>query len=170
LCRDQLEAEIYDGTLFVFRNRRGAALKVLCFDGVGWWLVIRRFSQGRLQWWPKAQADTLTHPLEAQQLQVLLYNGLPEQASFVSPWFVEEINLTVNISALRKALGESPNDHRYIVTAPRRGYRFVAEVREIKNGEAPATGATQPAQSVPPPGGGTRASDLPARLLPHRCL
>jgi transposase len=86
LCRDQLEAELYDGTLFVFRNRRGTALKVLCFDGVGWWLVIRRFSQGRLQWWPKVQADTLTRPLEAQQLQVLLYNGLPEQASFVSPW------------------------------------------------------------------------------------
>ncbi len=86
LCRDQLEAELYDGTLFVFRNRRGTALKVLCFDGVGWWLVIRRFSEGRLQWWPNAQADTLTRPLEAQQLQVLLYNGLPEQASFVSPW------------------------------------------------------------------------------------
>lgn len=86
LCRDQLGAEVYDGTLFVFRNRRGTALRIICFDGVGWWLFIRRFSQGRLQWWPKAQADTLTRPLEAQQLQVLLYNGLPEQASFVSPW------------------------------------------------------------------------------------
>ena len=86
LCRDQLDAEVYDGTLFVFRNRRGTALRIICFDGVGWWLFIRRFSQGRLQWWPKAQADTLTRPLEAQQLQVLLYNGLPEQASFVSPW------------------------------------------------------------------------------------
>lgn len=86
LCLDQLDTEIYDGTLFVFRNRRGTALKILCFDGVGWWLIIRRFSEGRLQWWPKAQADTLTHRLEAQQLQVLLYNGLPEQASFVSPW------------------------------------------------------------------------------------
>lgn len=44
--------------------------------------------------------------------------------------FVEEINLTVNISALRKALGETPNDHRYIVTVPRRGYCFVASVTE----------------------------------------
>jgi transposase len=86
LCRAQFDAELYDGTLFVFRNRRGTALKVLAFDGVGWWLVIRRFSQGRLQWWPKAQAHTLTQPLEAQQLQVLIYNGLPEQASFVAPW------------------------------------------------------------------------------------
>jgi len=86
LCSSQLDAPVYDGTLFVFRNRGGTALKILCFDGVGWWLVIRRFSQGRLQWWPKAQADALTHSLLAQQLQVLLYNGLPEQASFASPW------------------------------------------------------------------------------------
>jgi len=44
--------------------------------------------------------------------------------------FVEEINLTVHISALRKALGERPNEHLYIVTVPGRGYRFVAPVKE----------------------------------------
>jgi len=43
---------------------------------------------------------------------------------------VEEGNLNRNISTLRKVLGESPNDHRYIVTVPGRGYRFVAEVRK----------------------------------------
>ncbi|MGH9753735.1 MAG: winged helix-turn-helix domain-containing tetratricopeptide repeat protein [Blastocatellia bacterium] len=43
---------------------------------------------------------------------------------------VEENNLTVNISALRKALGENPHQRRYIVTIPGRGYSFVAEVRE----------------------------------------
>lgn len=48
---------------------------------------------------------------------------------------VEEKNLTINISALRKALGESPQEHRYIVTVPGRGYRFVAEVQEITDGE-----------------------------------
>lgn len=41
---------------------------------------------------------------------------------------VEEANLTVNMSALRKVLGESPNEYRYIVTVPGRGYRFVADV------------------------------------------
>jgi TolB-like protein/DNA-binding winged helix-turn-helix (wHTH) protein/Flp pilus assembly protein TadD len=44
--------------------------------------------------------------------------------------FVEEVNLAVNISTLRKLLGESPQDGRYIVTVSGRGYRFVAEVRE----------------------------------------
>src|ERR671926_346035 len=42
---------------------------------------------------------------------------------------VEEANLTVNVSALRKALGQRGNENRYIVTVPGRGYRFVAEVK-----------------------------------------
>jgi len=42
---------------------------------------------------------------------------------------VEENNLTVTISALRKALDEGPTDRQYIETVPRRGYRFVADFR-----------------------------------------
>lgn len=45
--------------------------------------------------------------------------------------FVEEGNLTLNVSTLRKALGEKPGHHQYIVTIPGRGYRFVAHVTEI---------------------------------------
>lgn len=41
---------------------------------------------------------------------------------------VEEANLTVQVSALRKALGEKKDEHRFIVTVPGRGYRFVAEL------------------------------------------
>jgi TolB-like protein len=44
---------------------------------------------------------------------------------------VEENSLNQNISALRRALGESPGEHRFIVTEPGRGYRFVADVRTI---------------------------------------
>ena len=45
---------------------------------------------------------------------------------------VEEGGLTRNISILRKALGEKPDDHQYVVTVPARGYQFVAEVREVR--------------------------------------
>ncbi len=45
--------------------------------------------------------------------------------------FVEEASLTQNISLLRKALGETHDEHRYIETVPKRGYRFVAPVRVI---------------------------------------
>ena len=47
--------------------------------------------------------------------------------------FVEEVNLAVNISTIRKALGENPQDCRFIATVPGRGYRFIAEVRTVAN-------------------------------------
>lgn len=48
---------------------------------------------------------------------------------------VEENNLTRNISALRKALGEGPQDHSYVVTVPGCGYSFVASVRKVMSDE-----------------------------------
>lgn len=58
---------------------------------------------------------------------------------------VEEGGLTRNVSMLRKALGEKPEDHQYIVTVPARGYRFVAEVRERwRNGDAATTDVPAP--------------------------
>lgn len=48
---------------------------------------------------------------------------------------VEEVNLANNISILRKALGEGGDGQRFIETAPRRGYRFVAAVRELSGDE-----------------------------------
>ncbi|MGO9084894.1 MAG: winged helix-turn-helix domain-containing tetratricopeptide repeat protein [Candidatus Sulfotelmatobacter sp.] len=74
---------------------------------------------------------------------------------------VEENNLTVIISALRKTLGEDPEQHQYIVTIPGKGYRFVADV--IENAEPPAKAAAlgtattvliesrKPADAVPLP-------------------
>jgi DNA-binding winged helix-turn-helix (wHTH) protein/Tol biopolymer transport system component len=47
--------------------------------------------------------------------------------------FVEESNLTQHVSMLRKALGESPQDRRYIVTMPGKGYRFGQKVREVSD-------------------------------------
>jgi DNA-binding winged helix-turn-helix (wHTH) protein/Flp pilus assembly protein TadD len=58
--------------------------------------------------------------------------------------FVSEANLTQNISVLRKALGESPREHRYIVTIPGRGYRFAGHAREI----TPALGDRTRAQQL----------------------
>ena len=57
--------------------------------------------------------------------------------------FVEESNLTQQVSMIRKALGESASNPRYIVTVPGRGYRFNAEVQKTDQNEeraAPNTG------------------------------
>jgi DNA-binding winged helix-turn-helix (wHTH) protein/tetratricopeptide (TPR) repeat protein len=58
--------------------------------------------------------------------------------------FVEESNLTVNISALRRALGEPPGGQQFIETVPKRGYRFVVPVSEIP--ETPSASASKVAQ------------------------
>ena len=54
--------------------------------------------------------------------------------------FVEEGNLSVNIFALRKALGDDGNKNLYIKTVPKRGYRFVADVRQVGNGNGEGNG------------------------------
>ena len=51
--------------------------------------------------------------------------------------FVEEGNLSHNIFLLRRALGESPEEHRYIVTVPGRGYRFVGQLLQDSVASAP---------------------------------
>jgi TolB-like protein/DNA-binding winged helix-turn-helix (wHTH) protein len=56
---------------------------------------------------------------------------------------VEEGGLARNISILRKALGEKPDEHRYIVTVPGRGYRFVANVHELARGPQPVDAESQ---------------------------
>ena len=52
--------------------------------------------------------------------------------------FVEESNLTQNISVLRRALGDGNEDGQLIETVPRRGYRFTAPVRELTPSRSPA--------------------------------
>lgn len=70
--------------------------------------------------------------------------------------FVEENNLSVNISTLRKALGEGPAGQVFIETVPRRGYRFAAPVTELAEEPPPAPPPPDPA---PPP----KAEPPPAR-------
>lgn len=52
--------------------------------------------------------------------------------------FVEEGNINKNISMLRRALGEGDNGQQFIETVPKRGYRFIADVRKVNEIETPA--------------------------------
>lgn len=56
--------------------------------------------------------------------------------------FVEEANLSRNIFLLRKALGETPQDHQYIVTVPGRGYRFAEDVQLVPDRDVSIVAAT----------------------------
>lgn len=84
LCRQHLGEDPLSGAIFVFRNRRGTALKLLCYDGQGFWLCHKRFSQGRLAWWPRSALAS--HRLSARELQILLWNGNPVEARMAEDW------------------------------------------------------------------------------------
>ena len=65
---------------------------------------------------------------------------------------VEENNLNQSITALRKALGDSRIESQYIATIPGQGYRFVADVREVRSGETVVdTEAEVPVRTEAPP-------------------
>ena len=57
LCQQKLQHDPFSGAVFVFRNRKATAVKVLLYDGQGFWLCHKRLSQGRFPWWPSAAAD-----------------------------------------------------------------------------------------------------------------
>lgn len=85
LCRQKLESEPFEGALFVFASRRRQALKILCYDGQGFWLCQKRLSEGRFKWWPEG-GDQPTQPLDAHQLQLLLWNGDPTATQTARLW------------------------------------------------------------------------------------
>ena len=84
LCRQQLQEDPMSGCAFVFRNRKGTAVKILLYDGQGFWLCQKRLSQGRFPYWPGGDAASRT--LEPHQLQVLLAGGDAESAHGAPVW------------------------------------------------------------------------------------
>ena len=52
ICRQQLARDPMNGWAFVFRNRTGTAVKILLYDGQGFWLCHKRLSAGHYGWWP----------------------------------------------------------------------------------------------------------------------
>jgi len=76
LCQEKLQADPFSGCLFVFRSRRGSSIRILVYDGQGFWLAQKRLSQGRFVWWPSGTGAA--RRLEAHQAQLLWAAGNPE--------------------------------------------------------------------------------------------
>lgn len=83
-CRRRLQADPFSGALIVFRNRARTAIKVLVYDGQGFWMCHKRLSSGHFAFWPDAQTPTRT--LQACELQVLLMGGDPTRAQAAPNW------------------------------------------------------------------------------------
>jgi transposase len=85
-CRASLHADPFAGIVFVFCNRSRTAIKLLVYDGQGFWLCHKRLSAGKFRWWPSAQDDAVSAALQAHELQVLLSAGDPSATRAAPVW------------------------------------------------------------------------------------
>jgi transposase len=85
VCREVLRSDPFSGCVFVFRNRRGTALKILAYDGQGFWCCQKRLSQGRFGHYPR-EAEGRMKGLLAHELQLLLWNGDPAAGRVAPLW------------------------------------------------------------------------------------
>jgi transposase len=90
MCREELDADPFSGAVFVFRNRRATAVKLLIYDGQGYWLCLKRLSTGRFRFWP-SKRNGAARKLLAHELQVLLSAGDPEGTQAAPAW--REVNV-----------------------------------------------------------------------------
>jgi transposase len=84
VCRQALNLDPLSGTMFVFCSRRRHAIKILIYDGQGFWICQKRLSQGRFAAWPRVDSDRLR--LDPHQLHLLLWNGDPSRACAAAMW------------------------------------------------------------------------------------
>jgi len=70
LCRGLLQLNPFSGHCFIFRNKRRTAIKVLLYDGTGFWLCHKRLSKGQFKQWPASPASAVV--IDSRQLSQLL--------------------------------------------------------------------------------------------------
>ena len=85
LCQETLRHDPFVGAVFVFRDRKATAMKLLRYDGQGVWPCHERLSLGRFPWWPSA-AEAGARSLAAHQLAVLLSAGAPTRTGLAADW------------------------------------------------------------------------------------
>lgn len=75
ICRAKLEEDPFSGSLFLFRTRSRRTIRILAYDGQGFWLAQKRLSKGRFNIWPESGHNHCR--LQAHQVYLLLMAGNP---------------------------------------------------------------------------------------------
>jgi hypothetical protein len=88
VCRAVLAEDPMDGTLVIFRSRSQKAIKLLCYDGQGYWLATKRMSQSRFRYWPASVdgINTASRLLLAHEFHTLIWGGNPSLAQAAPMW------------------------------------------------------------------------------------
>lgn len=73
VCRSKLNSDPFSGAIFAFVNRKRTAVKLLVYDGSGFWLMHKRFSRGTLKYWPTNNSKSVC----MMTLMIILHQGKP---------------------------------------------------------------------------------------------
>ncbi|MEI6891462.1 MAG: IS66 family insertion sequence element accessory protein TnpB [Pontiella sp.] len=84
IARNELGEIPEDGAMFVFSNRARTRIKVLCFDGTGCWVSVKRLERGTFSWPKSAAEDKMT--LKPEALSLLL-DGVDLRGPRLRPWY-----------------------------------------------------------------------------------
>ncbi|RLB93414.1 MAG: IS66 family insertion sequence hypothetical protein [Deltaproteobacteria bacterium] len=85
VCQQVLQSDPFSGYVFIFRNKKASTIKVLMYDGQGFWLCQKRLSKGRFIWWID-KADEVLRALAVHELQLLIWDGNPVKAHMAPLW------------------------------------------------------------------------------------
>jgi len=86
VCRAVLKTDPRSGTIFLFRNRNARTIRLLMYDGQGFWLAMKRLSQGTFRHWPTSPTDGTGAWLCAQQFRALIWGGNPATGWVAPLW------------------------------------------------------------------------------------
>ncbi len=83
-CKNALKCDPFSGAIFAFVGKSRKSIKLLVYDGQGFWLMQKRLSRGRFDWWPKSEEACVS--LDPRNFLILINNGDPEQIKIQSDW------------------------------------------------------------------------------------
>jgi len=88
VCRAVLSEDPMDGTLVIFRSRSQKAIKILVYDGQGYWLAQKRMSQNKFRYWPTSAEGThaASRSLLVHEFHALIWGGNPSLAQAAPMW------------------------------------------------------------------------------------
>lgn len=113
LCKERLDEDAFSGCAFIFRCRSSKSVRIICYDGNGFWMAQKRLSEGRFRWWP--QADGPVAPMRPHQAQTLFAGGNPSVSSAPDWRPIKPIGFPKQVPGRMFGMnrdGEAQNSHR----------------------------------------------------------